>query len=95
VLPWLDTSRVRSGTYRPLFRQFFWVFVAVCIGLGYLGSKPPEGAYVIWARILTAYYFIHFLVILPLLGLLESPKPLPTSISDAVLAKKKSAVPAE
>ncbi len=95
VLPWLDTSRVRSGTYRPIFKQFFWVFVIVCIGLGYLGSKPPEGAYVIWARILTAYYFIHFLVILPLLGLLESPKPLPPSIAESVLAGKKPTVPAE
>ncbi len=95
VLPWLDTSRVRSGTYRPIFKQFFWVFVLVCIGLGYLGSKPAEGGYVFWARILTAYYFLHFLVILPLLGLLESPKPLPPSISDAVLAKKKPLAPAE
>src|SRR5688572_12438305 len=95
ALPWLDTSRVRSGTYRPIFKQFFWVFVIVCIGLGYLGSKPAEGIYVFWARILTAYYFIHFLVILPLLGLLESPKPLPPSISDAVLAKKKPLAPAE
>ena len=95
ALPWLDTSRVRSGSYRPIFRQFFWVFVIVCVALGYLGSKPPEGAYVIWARILTAYYFIHFLVILPLIGLLESPKPLPASIADAVLAKKKPLAPAE
>ncbi|MBI2718812.1 MAG: cytochrome b N-terminal domain-containing protein [Rhizobiales bacterium] len=95
ALPWLDTSRVRSGTYRPIFKQFFWIFVIVCIGLGYLGSKPPEGAYVIWSRILTAYYFIHFLVILPLIGLLESPKPLPPSISDDVLAKAKSVAPAE
>jgi ubiquinol-cytochrome c reductase cytochrome b/c1 subunit len=96
ALPWLDTSRVRSGSYRPIFKQFFWVFVIVCVALGYLGSKPAEGAYVIWSRILTAYYFAHFLVILPLIGLLESPKPLPPSISDAVLAKKKpAAVPAE
>ena len=95
ALPWLDTSRVRSGTYRPIFKQFFWVFVIVCIGLGYLGSKPAEGIYVFWARILTAYYFIHFIVILPLLGLLESPKPLPPSISDSVLAKKKPLAPAE
>ena len=95
ALPWLDTSRVRSGSYRPIFKQFFWVFVIVCVALGYLGSKPPEGAYVVWSRILTAYYFAHFLVILPLIGLLESPKPLPSSISDAVLAKNKPAVPAE
>jgi ubiquinol-cytochrome c reductase cytochrome b/c1 subunit len=86
-LPWLDTSRVRSANYRPLFRQFFWVFVLVCIGLGWLGAKPAEGGYVIAARILTAWYFIHFLVVLPLLGLLEKPLPLPHSITESVLAK--------
>ena len=86
-LPWLDTSRVRSASYRPLFRQFFWIFVVVCLGLGYLGSRPAEGGYVIAARILTAYYFIHFLVILPLLGLFEKTKPLPNSIAEDVLKK--------
>jgi ubiquinol-cytochrome c reductase cytochrome b subunit len=85
VVPWLDTSRVRSANYRPLYRQFFWVLVVVGIGLGYLGSQPPEGGYVIAARILTAYYFIHFLVILPLLGLFETPRPRPGSIAEAVL----------
>jgi ubiquinol-cytochrome c reductase cytochrome b/c1 subunit len=87
-LPWLDTSRVRSATFRPLYRQFFWIFLLVTIGLGYLGSQPPEGGYVIAARILTAYYFAHFLIILPLLGLIERPRPLPTSITEAVLAKR-------
>ncbi len=84
-LPWLDTSRVRSAAYRPLYRQFFWIFVLVCIGLGWLGAKPAEGGYVIAARFLTAWYFLHFLVILPILGLIEKPKPLPNSISEAVL----------
>jgi ubiquinol-cytochrome c reductase cytochrome b/c1 subunit len=91
-LPWLDTSRVRSATYRPLYRQFFWIFIVVCIGLGWLGSKPAEGGYVIAARILTAYYFLHFLIILPVLGIVETPKPLPRSISEAVLSKTKAAV---
>jgi quinol-cytochrome oxidoreductase complex cytochrome b subunit len=94
-LPWLDTSRVKSATYRPLFRQFIWIFLAVVIGLGWLGSKPAEGGYVIAARILTAYYFIHFLIILPLLGLIEQPKPLPNSISEAVLGKGDGAAPAD
>src|SRR5919198_4299565 len=84
-LPWLDTSRVRSANYRPLFRQFFWIFVVVCIGLGWLGSKPAEGGYVIASRILTAWYFIHLLIVLPLHGFLETPKPLPNSISESVL----------
>jgi len=87
-LPWLDTSRVRSGTFRPMFRQFFWVFVLCCIGLGYLGAMPPVGGYVIAARVLTAYYFIYFLVILPLLGLFETPRQLPGSIAESVLGLK-------
>jgi ubiquinol-cytochrome c reductase cytochrome b subunit len=95
ALPWLDTSKVRSGAYRPIFKQFFWIFALVCIGLGYLGSKPPEGGYVIAARILTAYYFLHFLVILPLIGLLEKPKPLPSSISESVLAGKSRRLKAQ
>jgi ubiquinol-cytochrome c reductase cytochrome b/c1 subunit len=86
-MPWLDTSRVRSAVYRPLYKQFFWIHVAVCIGLGYLGSQPPEGGFVIAARILTIYYFAHFLIIVPLLGLFETPRPRPASIADAVFAK--------
>jgi quinol-cytochrome oxidoreductase complex cytochrome b subunit len=89
-LPWLDTSRVRSANYRPLYRQFFWIFVLVCIGLGWLGSKPAEGGYVIAARILTAYYFLHFLVILPLLGMFEKTKPLPNSISESILSPARA-----
>src|SRR5215813_9601621 len=76
-VPWLDTSRVRSARYRPLYRRFFWLFVLTCILLGWLGSKRPEGGYVIIARLLTAYYFIHFLIILPVLVIIETPKPVP------------------
>src|SRR5262249_24788985 len=90
-LPWLDTSRVRSARYRPLFKQFFWLFVVVSIGLGWLGSKPPEGIYVISARIFTIYYFEFFLVILPLLGIFEKTKPAPNSLSESVLGAKVSA----
>ena len=86
-LPWLDTSRVRSGKYRPVFKLEFWVFAAVCVGLGYIGSKPPEGSYVAWGQILTVYYFAHFIIFLPLMGLLEQPKPTPNSISEDVLAQ--------
>jgi ubiquinol-cytochrome c reductase cytochrome b/c1 subunit len=86
-LPWLDTSKVRSARYRPLYRQFFWIFVAVCIGLGWLGSKPAEGGYVLLARLFTVYYFAYFLIILPVLGLVEKTKPLPSSISESVLKK--------
>jgi ubiquinol-cytochrome c reductase cytochrome b subunit len=70
-----------------MYIPFFWILVAVSIGLGYLGSQPPEGGYVIAARILTAYYFFHFLVLLPLLGLVEKTRPVPESIAAAVLGK--------
>jgi len=84
-LPWLDTSRVRSARYRPTYRYMFWIFVVVCVGLGWLGSKPAEGIYVLVARLFTAYYFAHFIIILPLLGIFEKTKPLPNSISESVL----------
>jgi quinol-cytochrome oxidoreductase complex cytochrome b subunit len=87
-VPWLDTSRVRSARYRPAYRVFFWVFAVVAVMLGYLGAQPPVGVYVFWGRLLTFYYFFHFLVILPLLGVFETPLPLPSSIADSVLAKK-------
>ncbi len=90
ALPWLDTSPVKSGSYRPLFRKFYWVFVAVCIGLGYLGAQPAEGAYLWAARILSTYYFLHFLVILPMLGKREKPEPLPESIDAAVASRGAS-----
>ncbi|GGH28692.1 hypothetical protein GCM10007036_38060 [Alsobacter metallidurans] len=90
-LPWLDTSRVKSANYRPLYRQFFWLFAVAAVGLGWLGAKPPEGGYVIASRILTFYYFAHFLIVLPLLGLFETPRRLPGSIAEAVLGKGGSA----
>ena len=92
-LPWLDTSRVRSARYRPLFKQFFWIFVVVCLGLGWLGAKPAEGGYVIAARILTFYYFAHFIIILPILGWIEKTKPLPNSIAESILNPAAGSVP--
>ena len=87
LLPWLDTSKVRSAIFRPLYRKFFWVLVATVILLGYLGAKPPEGIYLVLSRIATAYYFIHFLILLPVLGRYEKTDQLPMSISDPVLDK--------
>jgi ubiquinol-cytochrome c reductase cytochrome b/c1 subunit len=87
-LPWLDTSRVRSAAYRPLYKIFSWVFVAVCVLLGWLGSKPAEAPYVGIAQLATVYYFAHFLVIIPLLGLIEKPLPLPNSILESVFGPR-------
>jgi len=45
VLPWLDSCKVRSGAFRPTFKWFFALFVLVCIGLGVMGGKSPDGCY--------------------------------------------------
>ncbi len=84
-LPWLDKSPVRSGSYRPKFRIFFWVLVADILVLGYMGGLPAEEPYVMISQIATMYYFAHFLIILPLLSMVEKTKPLPNSISESVL----------
>src|SRR3546814_4012892 len=78
VLPWLDTSRVRSARYRPVYKWFFWVLVVDCIVLGWVGANPPEGWFVVLGQVSTFYYFFHFLVLLPILGKIERPRPLPT-----------------
>ncbi|RCS25559.1 cytochrome b [Phyllobacterium salinisoli] len=90
LVPWLDTSKVRSAVYRPWYKLFFWLFVVNAIFLGWLGSRPAEGSYVHMAQFATLYYYAFFLVIMPVLGLIETPKRLPNSITEAVLAKSKN-----
>ena len=84
-LPFLDRSKVRSCRYRPLYRWFLWLFVVDAVFLGWLGSKPAEEPYILWARLATTYYFGFFLVITPLSSIVERPRPLPASISEPVL----------
>ena len=85
ALPWLDTSRVRSGNFRPVFKWFFFLWAANAVMLGWCGAQLPEGLPLILGRIGTFWYFFHLVVLLPMLGWLETPKPLPTSISQSVL----------
>ncbi len=88
-LPWLDSSKVRSNAYRPLYRIFFWILVVDVLILGYIGAMPAEEPYVRIGQIATMYYFAHFLIILPVVSAIEKPLPLPNSIAEAVLAKAK------
>ncbi len=85
LLPWLDTSKVRSARFRPIYKQLTWVFLITCIGLGYSGGMPAEGLPLIIGKICTVYYFLHFLVVMPLVGWFEKPTKLPASISEPVL----------
>jgi len=84
-LPWLDTSPVRSGSYRPTFKKFFWILIVDVLILGYCGGAPAAEPYVMISQVAAAYYFAHFLIILPLISRFEKPLPLPNSITEAVL----------
>ena len=86
ALPWLDKSKVRSAVFRPIYRQFYWVFIVDVLMLGYMGAMPAEGTYLLLARVGTIYYFLHFIVILPSLSSLEKTDPVPMSISEPVLS---------
>jgi len=85
ILPWLDTSPVRSARFRPVYKWVFWLLVIDVIALGWVGANPPEGLVVTVGQIATLYYFVHFLILFPVIGKLERPKPLPASIATSVL----------
>jgi ubiquinol-cytochrome c reductase cytochrome b subunit len=94
VLPWLDTSPVRSAKFRPIYRNLFWVLVLSLAALGLVGAHKPEGIWIPLGRVATAYYFLHFLVLLPILGKLERPLPLPDSIARPVIGHGGGPLPA-
>lgn len=89
VLPWLDRSKVRSMRYRPVARLWFFVFVVDVCFLGWLGGQAAEQPYILMSQLGTFYYFAYFLIVLPILSVAETPKGLPRSISESVLASKK------
>ena len=80
LAPWLDTSSVRSGRYRPMFKAWFAVLVIDFVVLMWCGSQVPS-AFTGWVGLIAStYWFAYFLVILPLLGVLEKPLLQPVSI---------------
>ena len=95
LVPWLDTSKVRSARFRPIYKWFFWIFVADVVVLGWVGANSPTDvfmeriSFLVIGRVATAWYFFHFLILLPVLGRLERPLPLPNSIAEAVLGASK------
>ena len=90
LVPWLDTSKVRSARYRPIYKQVYWFFLIDCIVLGWVGFNSPDAmfmgavSFLRIGQVATAYYFLHLLVVLPVLGKLERPRSPPESISAAV-----------
>jgi len=72
LLPWLNTSPVRVTSFRPIYKIFFWVFVANCFILGWIGQQPVEEPFIMIGQLSTFYYFIFFFAIVPFVGKLEN-----------------------
>jgi ubiquinol-cytochrome c reductase cytochrome b/c1 subunit len=85
VLPWLDTSPVRSARFRPIYRPLFFLWLLAIVLLGVVGAHRPEGVWVIIGRVATIYYFLHLLLIMPILGKFERTLPLPASVGARVI----------
>ncbi len=94
-LPWLDSSPVRSANYRPKYRICLVILLVDILVLGYVGGAEPIARNVIMGQIAAMYYFAHFLIILPIIARSERPRPLPNSITEAVLAKHGGTSPAQ
>ncbi len=94
-LPWLDKSPVKSANYRPTYRLFLIVLLVDVLVLGYLGGAEATPMTVLFSQIAAGYYFAHFLVVLPIVSAMERPRPLPNSITEAVLKGEGGTSPAQ
>ena len=92
LLPWLDLSKVRSSVFRPIWKQFVFLFVLDFFILMYVGGMPAEGIYVLISRVGTVYWFLFFLVIAPLVSLTEKTLPMPKSIHEYEDWKKQGKI---
>ena len=92
LLPWLDRSYIRSCIFRPWHRMWFIIFVWNFFLLMWVGAMPAEGIYVTLGQIGTAYWFLYFLVIVPLNSKLEAPRPMPLSIHEYEEWKKQGKI---
>jgi ubiquinol-cytochrome c reductase cytochrome b subunit len=72
LIPFLNTSEIRSTTFRPIFKVFYWLLVADFLLLGWIGQKPVKDVYVVVGQGATIFYFLFFIVLIPVIGVLET-----------------------
>ena len=72
IIPFINTSEVRSTKFRPIFKIFYWLLVADFVVLGWVGQKPVSDIYILIGQVATVYYFLFFMVLIPVVGLVES-----------------------
>jgi len=70
-IPFINTSEVRSSSFRPIFRKIFWFLVADFLLLGWIGQEIVETPFIEIGQVATVFYFIFFLVLIPVIGLIE------------------------
>ena len=71
IIPFVNTSNVKSTSFRPIFKIFYWLIVADFIILGWVGQKPVKDTYVTIGQIATVFYFVFFALLIPIIGQLE------------------------
>ena len=71
ILPFINSSSIRSSVYRPIHKIFFWFLVFDFFLLGYIGQQSPESPFIEIGQIGSVYYFGYFLLVLPIIGHLE------------------------
>jgi ubiquinol-cytochrome c reductase cytochrome b subunit len=71
AIPFINTSEIRSSQFRPLFKKFYWLLVVDFLILGWIGQKPVETPFIEVGQIATLFYFIFFIILIPLLGIFE------------------------
>jgi quinol-cytochrome oxidoreductase complex cytochrome b subunit len=72
LIPFINTSYIRNTTYRPIFKFFFWLFVADYSVLTWIGQMPVRETFIFTGQIATFYYFVFFLVLIPVIGKIET-----------------------
>ena len=72
VIPFINTSYVRNTTYRPIFKFFFWLFIADYIILTWIGQMPVKPTYIFAGQVATVYYFLFLTIIIPIIGKIET-----------------------
>ena len=72
ILPYTDLSRIRGNQFKPFMKFAFWLFVVDFIILMWIGSQHPTEPYVTIGQIATAFYFAWFLIIVPVIAIIEN-----------------------
>ena len=72
LIPFTNTSEIRSTAFRPIFKIFYWLIVADFLILCWIGQKPVKDVYVFVGQIATVFYFLFFVFLIPLIGIIET-----------------------